>query len=50
VASTLGVLGSVARRYAHKIPFICKINHNGFLTCPNKFDQMPSRGCARART
>ncbi len=50
VASTLGVLGSVARRYAHKIPFICEINHNGFLTCPNKFDQMPSRGCARART
>lgn len=40
VASTLGVLGSVARRYAHKIPFIVKINHNEFLTYPNKFDQI----------
>jgi class I fructose-bisphosphate aldolase len=40
VASTLGVLGSVARRYAHKIPFICKVNHNEFLTYPNKFDQI----------
>lgn len=39
VASTLGVLGSVARRYAHKIPFIVKINHNELLTYPNKFDQ-----------
>ena len=39
VASTLGVLGSVARRYAHKIPFIMKINHNELLTYPNKFDQ-----------
>jgi len=34
------VLGSVARRYAHRIPFICKVNHNEFLTYPNKFDQI----------
>jgi fructose-bisphosphate aldolase, class I len=40
VASTFGVLGSVARRYAHRIPFICKINHNELLTYPNKFDQI----------
>ena len=40
VASTFGVLGSVARRYAHRIPFIVKINHNEFLTYPNKFDQI----------
>src|SRR5438034_4567355 len=40
VASTLGVLGAVARRYAPKIPFIVKINHNEFLTYPNKFDQI----------
>ncbi len=40
VASTFGVLGVVARRYAHKIPFIVKINHNEFLTYPNKFDQI----------
>ncbi len=40
VASTLGVLGSVARRYAPKIPFIVKINHNELLTYPNKFDQI----------
>jgi fructose-bisphosphate aldolase, class I len=40
VASTFGVLGSVARRYAHKIPFIVKINHNELLTYPNKFDQV----------
>src|SRR5512144_1100201 len=39
VASTLGVLSSVARRYAHKIPFIMKINHNELLTYPNEFDQ-----------
>ena len=39
VASTLGVLGMVARRYAHKIPFILKINHNELLTYPNTFDQ-----------
>ena len=40
VASTFGVLGSVARKYAHKIPFIVKINHNELLTLPNKFDQL----------
>ena len=40
VASTYGVLGSVARKYAHKIPFIVKINHNEFLSLPNKFDQI----------
>jgi class I fructose-bisphosphate aldolase len=40
VASTFGVLGSVARRYAHRIPFICKINHNELLTYPNHFDQI----------
>lgn len=40
VASTFGVLGSVARKYAHKIPFIVKINHNELLTYPNKFDQI----------
>jgi class I fructose-bisphosphate aldolase len=39
VASTLGVLGSVARRYAHKIPFIVKINHNEILTYPNIYNQ-----------
>jgi class I fructose-bisphosphate aldolase len=40
VASTFGILGSVARKYAHKIPFIVKINHNELLTLPNKFDQI----------
>src|SRR5512135_2691085 len=40
VASTYGVLGSVARKYAHKIPFIVKINHNELLTFPNKADQI----------
>src|SRR5258707_3513077 len=40
VASTFGVLGSVARKYAHKIPFIVKINHNELPTYPNKFDQV----------
>lgn len=40
VASTFGVLGSVARKYAHKIPFVVKINHNELLTYPNKFDQV----------
>src|ERR1700682_1143780 len=40
VASTFGVLGSVARKYAHKIPFIVKINHNKLLKLPNKFDQI----------
>lgn len=40
VASTLGVLGSVSRKYAHRIPFILKINHNELLTYPNQFDQI----------
>lgn len=41
VASTFGVLGSVARRYAHRIPFIVKINHNELLSYPNTHDQIP---------
>ena len=40
VASTFGVLGSVARKYAHRIPFICKINHNELMTYPNHYDQV----------
>jgi fructose-bisphosphate aldolase, class I len=40
VASTLGVLGSVSRKYAHKIPFIVKLNHNEFLSYPNSYDQI----------
>jgi len=40
VASTLGVLGAVARRYAHKIPFLVKLNHNEFLSYPNTYDQI----------
>jgi class I fructose-bisphosphate aldolase len=40
VASTFGVLGAVARKYAHKIPFILKINHNELMTYPNTFDQI----------
>src|SRR6185369_3511413 len=40
VASTLGVLGSTARKYAHKIPFLLKLNHNEFLSYPNSFDQI----------
>ncbi len=40
VASTFGVLGAVARKYAHRIPFMVKINHNELLTYPNKFDQI----------
>ncbi|WKZ19825.1 MAG: class I fructose-bisphosphate aldolase [Candidatus Jettenia sp. CY-1] len=39
VASTLGVLGAVSRKYAHKIPFILKINHNELLSYPNSYDQ-----------
>ncbi|MBM3393603.1 MAG: class I fructose-bisphosphate aldolase [Betaproteobacteria bacterium] len=39
VASTLGVLGSVSRKYAHRIPFILKFNHNEFLSYPNTYDQ-----------
>ncbi len=40
VATTLGVLGSVARKYAHKIPFVLKLNHNELLSYPNKYDQI----------
>src|SRR5689334_23448791 len=40
VASTYGVLGAVARKYAHKIPFLVKINHNELLTYPNQFNQI----------
>ena len=40
VASTFGVLASVSRKYAHKIPFVVKINHNEFLSYPNKYDQI----------
>lgn len=40
VASTLGVLGSVSRKYAHKIPFLVKLNHNELLSYPNTFDQV----------
>ncbi len=40
VASTFGVLGICARKYAHKIPFIVKLNHNEFLTYPNSYDQI----------
>ena len=40
VASTFGVLGSVSRKYAHKIPFIVKLNHNEFLSYPNSYDQI----------
>ena len=48
VASTLGVLGFSARKYAHKIPFILKINHNELLTYPNKFDQIMFAGVEQA--
>jgi class I fructose-bisphosphate aldolase len=41
VASTLGVLGSVARRYAHRIPFLVKLNHNELLSLPARYDQVP---------
>ncbi|HEX6738635.1 MAG TPA: class I fructose-bisphosphate aldolase [Vicinamibacteria bacterium] len=40
VASTLGVMGAVARKYAHRIPFLLKVNHNEFLSYPNKYDQI----------
>ncbi|MGD9898164.1 MAG: class I fructose-bisphosphate aldolase [Calditrichaceae bacterium] len=49
VASTLGVLGSVSRKYAHKIPFIVKLNHNELLTYPNKFDQIMFASVKQAR-
>jgi class I fructose-bisphosphate aldolase len=40
VASTFGVLGLLSRKYAHRIPFVVKINHNEFLSYPNRYDQM----------
>ncbi|HEX5996584.1 MAG TPA: class I fructose-bisphosphate aldolase, partial [Jiangellales bacterium] len=40
VASTIGVLGAVSRRYAHRIPFVVKLNHNELLTYPNRYDQI----------
>jgi class I fructose-bisphosphate aldolase len=48
VASTLGVLGAVSRRWAHRVPFIVKLNHNELLTYPNKFDQVPFANVSRA--
>ena len=48
VASTVGVLGAVSRRYAHRIPFIVKINHNELLTYPNRFDQVLFASVQRA--
>lgn len=48
VASTLGVLGMTSRKYAHKIPFIVKINHNELLTYPNKYDQIMFAGVEQA--
>ncbi len=48
VASTLGVLGAVSRKYAHKIPFMVKINHNELLTYPAKFDQVMFAGIKQA--
>jgi fructose-bisphosphate aldolase, class I len=49
VASTLGVLGSCSRKYAHRIPFLLKVNHNEFLTYPNKYDQILFAGIRQAR-
>ena len=48
MATTCGVLGAVARKYAHKIPFIMKLNHNELLTLPNKFDQVMFGNVAQA--
>lgn len=48
VASTLGVLGMTSRKYAHKIPYIVKINHNELLTYPNKYDQIMFAGVEQA--
>ena len=49
VASSLGVLGSVARKYAHRIPFILKINHNELLSYPNSYDQILFASVGQAR-
>ena len=48
VASTLGVLGMCSRKYAHKIPFLVKINHNELLTYPDKYDQIMFAGVEQA--
>ncbi|MFT6549719.1 MAG: class I fructose-bisphosphate aldolase, partial [Acidimicrobiales bacterium] len=48
VASTFGVLASVSRRFAHRIPFIVKVNHNELLTLPNQFDQVMFGSVAQA--
>jgi class I fructose-bisphosphate aldolase len=48
VASTLGVLGAVSRKYAHKFPFILKLNHNEFLSYPNAYDQIMFASVKRA--
>jgi class I fructose-bisphosphate aldolase len=48
VASTIGVLGAMSRRYAHRIPFIVKLNHNELLTYPNRYDQVPFGSVKRA--
>ena len=48
VASTLGALGAVSRRYAHRIPFLLKLNHNELLTYPNKYDQVMFAGVKQA--
>src|SRR5438874_9016936 len=47
-ASTLGILGAVSRKHAHRIPFIVKLNHNEFLTYPNKYDQIMFSSVQRA--
>ena len=49
VASTLGVLGACSRKYAHRIPFLLKVNHNEFLTYPNKYDQILFASIRQAR-
>src|ERR671938_450317 len=49
VASTLGALGSVGRKYAHKIPFLLKMNHNEFLSYPNSYDQIMFANVQQAR-
>ncbi len=48
VASTVGVLGAVSRKYAHKLPFIVKLNHNEFLSYPNAYDQIKFSSVQRA--
>jgi len=48
VASTFGVLGILARRWAHKIPFVVKVNHNELLSYPNQYDQVPFGGVQQA--